>query len=71
MKSIFLNPGGNVFSFDSNSEGCIVILQNVWSRNFPCFIKNYPACFHAACKKFKQSRLGKRPKNDAFCSLTK
>ena len=28
------------------------------TRNFPCFGKN-PACFHATCRKFRQSRLVK------------
>ena len=44
------------FSFNSNSGGCIVILQNVFMQA-PGIFHVLPECFHAACKKFKQSRL--------------
>ena len=56
---------GNVveifFKFNCSSGKCSVILQDlppVVPLNFLGFIKNYPACRPAACKKFLQSQLG-------------
>ena len=51
-----------IFKFNCSSGKCSVILQNLppeMSLNFLGFIKNYPACRPAACKKLLQSQLGK------------
>ena len=50
----------------SKMQGSFVKFFHAWSRIFPCFIKNKPAFFQCACKKFKQLRLGLVFANNPF-----
>ena len=51
---------GSVFSFNLNSESCIVILQNVsiMVPEFSTFYEKLAGIFEGACKTWRQLRLG-------------